>query len=83
MHTCIVVVRKELPLNQKNRGAAIEKPLFVVQGCLEMHVSDSEVGFPWCHPTLILGFVPHVNLVQLKILLASYKSNLWTYMFMI
>ncbi len=36
MHTCIVVVRKELPLNQKNRGAAIEKPLFVDRGCLEM-----------------------------------------------
>ncbi len=29
-------VRKELSLNQKNNGAAIEKPLFVVQGCLEM-----------------------------------------------
>ena len=28
--------RKELSLNQKNKGAAIEKPLFVVQGCLEM-----------------------------------------------
>ncbi len=29
-------LRKELSLNQKNKGAAIEKPLFVVQGCLEM-----------------------------------------------
>ena len=29
--------RKELSLNQKNKGAAIEKPLFVVQGCLEMN----------------------------------------------
>ncbi len=25
-------------MNQKNKGAAIEKPLFVVQGCLEMVV---------------------------------------------
>ncbi len=29
--------RKELSLNQKNTGAAIEKPLFVDQGCLEMN----------------------------------------------
>ena len=29
--------RKKLSLNQKNKGAAaIEKPLFVDQGCLEM-----------------------------------------------
>ncbi len=28
--------RKQLSLNQKNEEAAIEKPLFVVQGCLEM-----------------------------------------------
>ncbi len=28
--------QKELSLNQKNKGAAIEKPLFVVQGCIEM-----------------------------------------------
>ncbi len=28
--------RKKLSLNQKNKGAAREKPLFVVQGCLEM-----------------------------------------------
>ncbi len=32
--------RKELSLNQKNKGAATEKPLFVVQGCLEMHLED-------------------------------------------
>ncbi len=30
-------IRKELSLNQKNKGAAIETPLFVVQGCLEMN----------------------------------------------
>ncbi len=29
-------VQKELSLNQKTKGAGIEKPLFVVQGCLEM-----------------------------------------------
>ena len=29
-------LRKELSLNQKNKGAAIEKNLFVVQGSLEM-----------------------------------------------
>ncbi len=28
--------RKKLSLNQKNKGAAIEKPLFVDQGCLGM-----------------------------------------------
>ena len=28
--------RKELSLNRKNKGAVIEKPLFVVQRCLEM-----------------------------------------------
>ena len=27
-----IVVRKELSLNQKNKGVAIEKPLFVDQG---------------------------------------------------
>ncbi len=27
---------KKLALNQKNKGAVIGKPLFVVQGCLEM-----------------------------------------------
>ena len=32
-------LRKELSLNQKNKGAAIEKPLFVVQGCLEMNTT--------------------------------------------
>ncbi len=30
------VNRKKLSLNQKNKGAAIEKPLFVDQGCLDM-----------------------------------------------
>ncbi len=33
--------RKKLSLNQKNKGAAIEKPLFVVQGCLEMSVNST------------------------------------------
>ena len=28
--------RKEVSLNQKNKGAAKDKPRFVVQGCLEM-----------------------------------------------
>ncbi len=39
--------RKELSLNQKNKGAAIyaiEKPLFVVQGCLEMGGRRGEQG---------------------------------------
>ncbi len=36
--------RKELSLNQNNKGAAIEKPLFVVQGCLEMNVSRLFAG---------------------------------------
>ena len=41
MIKCTVVLifsaRKKLPLDQKkNKGAAIEKPLFVVQGCIEM-----------------------------------------------
>ncbi len=31
--------RKELSLNQKHKGAAIEKPLFVVQGCLKMQTN--------------------------------------------
>ena len=35
-------IRKELSLNQKNKGAAIEK-LFVVQGCLEMENSNLEI----------------------------------------
>ena len=33
---CLVGARKELSLHQKNKGAAIEKPLFVDQGCLKM-----------------------------------------------
>ncbi len=32
----ILTNRKEFSLNQKNKGAGIEKPLFVVQGCIEM-----------------------------------------------
>ena len=28
--------RKKFFLNQRNKGAAIEKPLFVDRGCLEM-----------------------------------------------
>ena len=30
------LMRKKFFLNQRNKGAAIEKPLFVDRGCLEM-----------------------------------------------
>ena len=31
-------------MNQKNKGAAIEKPLFVDQGCLEMRTQHATLG---------------------------------------
>ena len=43
--------RKEFSLNQKNKGAAIEKPLFVVQECLEMVEGHRPNGYlmACCH----------------------------------
>ena len=48
---------KELSLNQKNKGAvihAIEKPLFVVQGCLEMNLTKQGVKHQLCQKNICI-----------------------------